>query len=209
MSVRIRLVDPERDAARILAVYAPYVRETAVSFETEVPPLDAFARRVAGIAAEFPYLLLEIDGELAGYAYAHRQAERAAFGWNAELSIYMDGAYCGCGLGAPLYALLERLLAMQGYVNLYAVITEGNRGSLAFHERMGYRQVGLHERTGWKLGAWHGVVHMHKRLMEGEPGQVVPVGALDGAAVAHLAAQTAEEIAAICRKNGKLSSKKT
>lgn len=209
MSVRIRLADPERDAARILAVYAPYVRETAVSFEMEVPPLDAFARRVAGIAAEFPYLLLEIDGELAGYAYAHRQAERAAFGWNAELSIYMDIAYCGGGLGAPLYALLERLLAMQGYVNLYAVITEGNRGSLAFHKRMGYRQVGLHERTGWKLGAWHGVVHMHKRLMEGEPGQVVPVGALDGAAVAHLAAQTAEEIAAIWRKNGKLSSKKT
>lgn len=209
MSVRIRLADPERDAARILAVYAPYVRETAVSFETETPTLEAFARRVAGIAAEFPYLLLEIDGELVGYAYAHRQAERAAFGWNAELSIYMDRAYCGGGLGAPLYALLERLLAMQGYVNLYAVITEDNRGSLAFHERMGYRQVGLHQRTGWKLGAWHGVVHMHKRLTEGEPGQVVPVGALDGAAVARLAAQTAEEIAAICRKNGKLSSKKT
>ena len=89
MSVRIRFADPARDASRILAVYAPYIERTAVTFETEVPDGAAFAARVAGIAEAFPYLLLEIDGELAGYAYAHRQAERAAYQWNAELSIYL------------------------------------------------------------------------------------------------------------------------
>ena len=91
MSARIRFADPARDAAGILAVYAPYIRETAVTFETEVPAPDAFTARVAGICADFPYLVLEADGELAGYAYAHRQAERAAYAWNAELSIYLAG----------------------------------------------------------------------------------------------------------------------
>ena len=95
MSARIRFADPARDAAGILAVYAPYIRETAITFETEVPALAAFERRVAEIGADFPYLVLEVDGELAGYAYAHRQAERAAYAWNAELSIYLAGKWRG------------------------------------------------------------------------------------------------------------------
>lgn len=179
MSARIRFADPARDAAGILAVYAPYIRETAVTFETEVPALEAFTARVAGICADFPYLVLEADGELAGYAYAHRQAERAAYAWNAELSIYLAGKWRGKGLGAPLYRLLERLLAMQGYVNLYGVITASNRGSIAMHEKLGYRQIGLHERTGWKFGQWHDVAWLHKRVGEGEPGPILPLSALD------------------------------
>ena len=102
MSVRIRFAEPAQDAPRILAVYAPYVERTAVTFETDVPDLAEFTARVAGIAKDFPYLLLEIDGELAGYAYAHRQAERAAYQWNAELSIYLAEGFVHRGLGAPL-----------------------------------------------------------------------------------------------------------
>ena len=177
MSARIRFADPARDAAGILAVYAPYIRETAVTFETEVPAPDAFTARVAGICADFPYLVLEADGELAGYAYAHRQAERAAYAWNAELSIYLAGKWRGKGLGAPLYRLLERLLAMQGYVNLYGVITASNRGSIAMHEKLGYRQIGLHEKTGWKFGQWHDVAWLYKRVGEGEPGTILPLSA--------------------------------
>ena len=161
MSARIRFADPARDAAGILAVYAPYIRETAFTFETEVPAPDAFTARVAGICADFPYLVLEADGELAGYAYAHRQAERAAYAWNAELSIYLAGKWRGRGLGAPLYRLLERLLTMQGYVNLYGVITASNAGSIRLHEKLGYRQTGLHEKTGWKFGQWHDVAWLH------------------------------------------------
>ena len=194
MSARIRFADPERDAAGILAVYAPYIRETAITFETEVPALPAFAQRVAGICAEFPYLVLEVDGELAGYAYAHRQAERAAYAWNAELSIYLAGKWCGKGLGAPLYRLLESLLAMQGYVNLYGVITASNAGSIRLHEKLGYRQTGLHEKTGWKFGQWHDVAWLHKRVREGEPGTILPLSALDPAQVEREIAAAQREI---------------
>ena len=110
--VVIRFADPARDAAAILDLYAPYIEKTAITFETEVPSLKSFTQRVADIAAHFPYLLLEVDGELAGYAYAHRQAERAAFAWNAELSIYLKESFAGKGLGKLLYSLLEELLAM-------------------------------------------------------------------------------------------------
>ena len=196
MSVRIRFADPERDASRILAVYAPYIERTAITFETEVPERTAFAARVAGIAEAFPYLLLEIDGELAGYAYAHRQAERAAYQWNAELSIYLAESFVHRGLGAPLYALLMRLLGMQGYVNLYACITASNVGSIALHERMGFVRVGLFPDTGYKFGQWHGVVWLCRRLCDGAPGAVCPVGALDAEAVRAAILQAENEISA-------------
>lgn len=194
MSAGIRFADPARDAAGILAVYAPYIRKTAVTFETEVPAPDAFTARVAGICADFPYLVLEVDGELAGYAYAHRQAERAAYAWNAGLSIYLAGKWRGRGLGAPLYRLLERLLTMQGYVNLYGVITASNAGSIRLHEKLGYRQTGLHEKTGWKFGQWHDVAWLHKRVREGEPGTILPLSALDPAQVEREIAAAQREI---------------
>ena len=202
MSARIRFADPARDAAGILAVYAPYIRETAVTFETEVPAPDAFTARVAGICADFPYLVLEADGELAGYAYAHRQAERAAYAWNAELSIYLAEGFAHRGLGAPLYALLMRLLEMQGYVNLYACITASNAGSIALHERMGFAQVGRFPDTGYKFGRWHGVVWLCRRVSAGAPGAIRPVHALEQEAVSAAIAQAEREISA------RLSSKK-
>lgn len=181
--VAIRFADPARDAGAILAVYAPYIEKTAITFETEVPSLESFTRRVADIAKEFPYLLLEVDGELAGYAYAHRQAERAAFAWNAELSIYLKEGFTGMGLGRPLYSLLEELLEMQGYVNFYGVITGSNAGSIAMHEKMGYAMIGRHAHTGFKSGQWHDTVWLHRRVHDGAPRAIVPVHALDPAAV--------------------------
>ena len=179
-NVVIRLADPARDAAAILALYAPYIEKTAITFETQVPSPESFAQRVKEIAAHFPYLLLEVDGELAGYAYAHRQAERAAFAWNAELSIYLKESFAGKGLGRPLYSLLEELLAMQGYVNFFGVITGSNAGSVAMHTKMGYRVVGLHAHTGYKFGQWHDTVWMHRRVHDGEPVRISSVHALDG-----------------------------
>lgn len=193
--VTVRLARPDADAPGILALYRPYIERTAITFEKDVPTQEEFAARVRGIAASFPYLLLEIDGELAGYAYAHRQAERAAFDWNAELSIYLSEGWAHRGLGAPLYALLMRLLAMQGYINLYAVITGSNAGSIALHERMGFARIGLHERTGYKFGRWHDVVWMHRRVGEHAPGQLVPVGALDEEAVRREIRRAEAEIA--------------
>lgn len=199
MEIAIRFAQPERDAPRILALYAPFIENTAITFEWDVPEEASFARRVREIACAFPYLLLEIDGELAGYAYAHRQAERAAFAWNAELTIYLAEKWQHRGLGHPLYALLMRLLAMQGYVNFYAVITASNAGSLALHERMGFSRVGYHARTGFKFGRWHDTVWMHRCVFKGDPAPILPVGALDPAEIARAIeaarAEMAEKIA--------------
>ena len=124
------------DAKAVLSIYAPYILTTPVTFETEVPTEAQFAQRIEAISGEFPYLLLFVDSELAGYAYAHRQAERAAFGWNAELSVYLRMDMRGKGLGRPLYELLMDLLKMQGYVNVYGVITGSNEQSIVMHEKM-------------------------------------------------------------------------
>ena len=192
--VTVRFAEPERDAEAILRIYAPYIVETAITFETEIPSRAEFETRMRGIAGEFPYLVMEIDGEPVGYAYAHRQAERAAYAWNAELSIYLAKAWRHRGLGRPLYALLMELLEMQGYVNLYAVITAENEASIAMHRRMGFCEIGLHERTGYKLGRWHDVVWMARRTREGEPGRLLPVGELEEHSVHRLMEEAQNEM---------------
>ncbi len=194
MNVKIRFADAKKDAAALLHIYAPYIEKTAITFETAVPSVQEYESRIRTIAAQFPYLVLEIDGEIAGYAYAHRQAERAAFDWNAELSIYLIEGFSGRGIGRPLYRLLEELLEMQGYVNLFGVITGDNAVSIAMHEKMGYRQIAVHERTGWKFGRWHDTVWMHRRACDGAPRGIVSVQALDAQAVKQMIAQTVKII---------------
>ena len=188
--IRIRFADAAQDAAALLEIYRPYIEKTAITFETEVPDVKDYEERIAQIVAQFPYLVLEDDGEIIGYAYAHRQAERAAFDWNAELSIYLKEGFSGRGIGRPLYELLETLLEMQGYVNFFGVITGDNAVSIAMHEKMGYKRIAVHERTGWKFGAWHDTVWMHKRVHEGEPKRIVPIRALDEKHVIDLMAET-------------------
>lgn len=199
--VTLRLADPARDAAGVLAVYAPYIEHTAVTFETEVPDEASFRRRMERIAEGFPYLILEIDGEIAGYAYAQREAERAAYAWNAELSIYLAEEWTGHGLGKPLYALLIDLLAMQGYINLYADITGSNAGSIAMHRSIGFEQIGRHVKTGYKFGKWHDTVWLCRRLREGAPGALCTVKELDRQRVR--ARMDAAQTELACRLNGK------
>ena len=188
--MKIRFADPVKDSAALLEIYRPYIEKTAITFETAVPDVKDYEKRIADIAAQFPYLVLESGGEIIGYAYAHRQAERAAFDWNVELSIYLKEGFSGRGIGRPLYALLETLLKMQGYVNFFGVITGSNAGSITMHEKMGYRKIAVHEKTGWKFGAWHDTVWMHKRVHEGAPEAIKPVHALDADAVSHAIEET-------------------
>ncbi|MBR5226424.1 MAG: N-acetyltransferase [Clostridia bacterium] len=195
------------DAQAVLCIYAPYIRQTAVTFETEVPGETEFARRIESISGEFPYLLLFADSELVGYAYAHRQAERAAYGWNAELSVYLRMDCRGRGMGRALYQLLIDLLAMQGYVNVYGVITGSNTPSIALHEKMGFAHAGVHEKTGYKFGQWHDVVWMHKRIGgDGAPGAIVRFDALNGEKVRRRIGMTCEEIE---KKLGKMPAEDT
>ena len=152
------------DVAAILAIYAPYVKNTAISFEYSVPTLSAFTARFQAVTAQFPWLVWEEDGKILGYAYAAAPFERAAFSWCAEPSIYLTPQEKGKGIGRKLYEALEKLLFCQGYQVLYAIITSDNTPSIAFHQALGYRHLAQFPDCGFKLDRWHGITWLEKRL---------------------------------------------
>lgn len=117
------------DAPEILAIYEPYIRKTTITFEYEVPTVEAFRQRMAGILGAYPYLVCEMDGKIAAYAYAHRFQERAAYQWNAELSVYVDENCTGMGMGKALYQALIEILKCQNVKNAYALVTSPNEKS--------------------------------------------------------------------------------
>lgn len=153
-----------RDAQDILAIYAPYILNTPITFETCVPTLDAFEDRMKDIVFEYPYLVAEEHGEIVGYAYAHRLGERAAYQWNAELSVYLAPQRRGRGLGRALSQAVLRLLELQGVHNVFSLITLPNEASIHMHEALGFRACGIQRQAGYKLGAWHDVGWFQKQL---------------------------------------------
>ncbi|MCC8194438.1 MAG: N-acetyltransferase family protein [Deltaproteobacteria bacterium] len=181
----IRFVRPgdRRDAAAILGIYAPFVRDTTVSFEYSVPTLEDFMSRIQGIASVYPYVVREREGEILAYAYASRHLERAAYGWDVQTSVYAAPEARGTGEAGSLYAALFDLLAGLGYVNAYAIITLPNPVSVRFHEKSGFVAAGVHHNSGYKAGAWHDVAWMEKRLIShaGRPEPPLPVGSLSTA----------------------------
>ena len=154
----------EADVPAMLAIYAPYVENTTITFEYDVPCRREFIRRFYDITQQFPWLVWEEDGEILGYAYASYPYTRAAYRWCAEPSVYLKPSAQGRGIGKKLYAALEELLILQGYQVLYALITEENTASLRFHEKLGYRKKVLFDRCGFKMGRWLGVYWLEKRL---------------------------------------------
>ena len=154
----------EADVPQILAIYAPYVENTTYSFEYTVPTADEFLARFQAITAQFPWLVWEEEDHILGYAYGSLPFERAAYAWSGEVSIYLAPQAQGRGIGRKLYAALEAIMTLQGYRVLYALITEENAGSQAFHSAMGYRLVGTFSRCGLKFGRWLGVIWMEKHL---------------------------------------------
>ena len=153
-----------QDVPRILEIYGPYVKNTAISFEYTVPTLEEFTQRFLGITAQFPWLVWEEDGQVIGYAYGSRSFERAAYQWNASASIYLCPEACGKGIGRQLYAALEEILQRQGYRKVYAVITTANEASVAFHKAVGYRHTATMPDCGYKFGKWYGTIWMEKDL---------------------------------------------
>ena len=156
MTDRIRVAAPG-DAEGVQAIYAPVVRDTAISFELEPPGVAEMAGRIAGTLAEHPWLVCERRGAVAGYAYATRHRERPAYRWSVDVSVYVHPDARRGGVGRRLYAALFRLLALQGYRNAYAGIALPNAGSVGLHEALGFRPVGVYRQVGFKLGAWHDV----------------------------------------------------
>lgn len=163
------------DLSAMLAIYAPYVKNTAYSFEYEVPTPEAFVHRFDVCTAQFPWLVWEEDGAILGYAYAAAPFERAAYQWCAEPSIYLSPETHGRGIGRRLYQALEEILRLQGYHVLYAVITTENAPSIAFHRALGYTQAALFPDCGFKFGRWVGTVWMEKRLASVETPSNIPV----------------------------------
>lgn len=152
------------DAAPLLGIYAPYIRDTAITFEYEVPPAEEFAGRIEAVTRSFPWLVCEIDGHAAGYAYTASFRPRAAFQWDAEVSVYLSPEYHRMGIASVLYACMESVVREQGYLNLYALITHPNPVSEGFHTSRGFRPLGIYQRTGYKFGKWHDLIVMEKQL---------------------------------------------
>ena len=155
------------DAAACAAIYAPYVRDTAITFETEVPSDADIAGRIAAHGSSHGWLVLEQDGVITGYAYAYAFSPRAAYDWSCETSIYLDLDARGRGAGRALYGALLPLLAERGYRRAFARIALPNPASIAFHERFGFTESGVLRRVGWKHDAWHDVAYQQRDL--GDP----------------------------------------
>jgi len=152
------------DAESILKVYAPYVKDTAVSFEYDVPILEDFAKKIESISERYPYLVCELEGETVGFAYASAHRERAAYMWNAELSVYIDERYCRLGIGHSLYSALIEILKLLNIQTVYGGVTVPNENSVWLHKSLGFEVVGIYRKTGFKLGRWHDVVWYEKQI---------------------------------------------
>lgn len=171
MAVSIRKVNPE-DAEALLEIYAYYVRETAVTFEYEVPSLEEFHSRIEVTLEKYPYLAAEEDGRILAYAYAGTFKGRAAYDWSVETTIYVDRGARRQGIGERLLNALERALARQGILNAYACIGVPRDAedeyltfdSVRFHEKMGYCLAGTFRSCGCKFGRWYSMVWMEKML---------------------------------------------
>ena len=159
------------DAEDMLAIYAPYVEETAITFEYDVPGIEEFRQRIQEVTTRYPWLVAEQDGCIVGYAYAGTFYDRAAYQWTVETSIYLDRKKCGQGIGRQLHKALENTLRNRGFQNMNACIAYIEPqdeyltlGSVRFHERMGYRRCAHFHQCGFKFGRWYDIVWMEKMI---------------------------------------------
>jgi phosphinothricin acetyltransferase len=168
----------ERDAPSLLSIYTPYVEQTVITFETCVPTVAEFERRIRDIGSVYPYLVYEREGVAAAYAYAAPVRSRAAYQWTAELSVYVREDAHRMGIGRMLYTALLSLLARQNIRIVYAVITTPNAQSECFHESIGFDRVCVFPKCGYKHGAWRDVLWMQKIIGEfdDEPELLRPIG---------------------------------
>ena len=152
------------DAQAIRDIYAPYVENTAITFEYEVPSVQEFQDRITQTTQTHPYFVVEEEGQVLGYAYASSYYNRAAYDWTCELSIYLSQDARGKGVGSKLYDTLEEELTQRGFLRFLACIALPNDPSIAFHEKRGYTQVAHFPKVGYKFDQWHDIIWMQKTL---------------------------------------------
>jgi L-amino acid N-acyltransferase YncA len=154
------------DAAAIAAIYAPYVTDTPISFETAPPTPEEMRGRIERYTARHPWLVYEARGRVLGYAYSSRHHERAAYDWSCEVSVYVDRSMHRHGIGRALYTSLLEALRRLGYYTALAGVTEPNPGSIGLHEAMGFRRAGVNRNVGYKDGRWWDVAYLKLPLQE-------------------------------------------
>jgi L-amino acid N-acyltransferase YncA len=162
---KIRLAT-EADCAAILEIYAPFITDTFITFEYEVPTVTEFCKRITNIQRKYPYLICEINGSIVGYAYASQYKERAAYDWSADFSIYINPKYHGRRIGKALYFALFELLTLQGYYNIYAGIALPNIKSESLHQAFGFKPIGVYHNVGYKFGSWHDVKWFELKIQD-------------------------------------------
>ncbi len=194
-TITLRQACPE-DAEAVLEIYAPYIKNTNITFEYEVPSLSAFRERMEGIMEGYPYLVCEIDGVMAGYAYAHRYKERAAYQWDAELSVYLREEYARRGIGRAFYTALMEILKEQNVRNVYGIVTSPNPPSEALHAAMGFRLFGVSQKTGYKLGKWIDVSGFERPIGDPDspPGELLAISQVSPERIAEILNEAAEMI---------------
>ena len=169
------------DAEELLAIYAPYVEKTAITFEYKVPSVEEFKGRIAHVLEHFPYLKAVEAGKILGYAYVSPFKERAAYSWAVETSIYVDENVKHKGVGRKLHEALETVLKEQGILNMEACIgypeeEDGylDKNSARFHAHMGYRMVGEFKKCGYKFDRWYNMVWMEHIIGEHQTHMAYP-----------------------------------
>ena len=161
----------QKDAAEILKIYAPYVENTAISFEYEVPSEEEFRGRIESTLKRYPYIVAEQEGRIIGYAYVSIFHERKAYDWAVETSIYVDQDCKRSGCGKLLYQALEKILKRQHISNLYACIAYNDiddeyltKNSVQFHKHLGYHLIGTFKKCGYKFNRYYDMVWMEKEI---------------------------------------------
>ena len=162
----IRRATPD-DAAPCQAIYAPYVRDTVISLEAEPPSVEVMRSRIGEALAAHDWLVLEVDGEIRGYAYGGTYRTREAYRWACEVSVYLEPGRRRTGAGRQLYEALFPRLVERGYLTALAGMTLPNPASEGLHRSLGFTDVGTWRRIGWKFGAWHDVLWLQRPLATG------------------------------------------
>lgn len=175
-SVEVRFVQTT-DAPAILEIYTPFVRETAISFESEPPDIETFRQRVSTYAEQSPWLVATTEGQIVGYAYGTAHRSRGSYQWNQEVTVYVSPSHQRKGIARLLYQKLLDLLKEMGFYKALAVITLPNDASIRFHEDFGFQHIGDMKKIGFKFGRWYTTSWWDKDLQAEDfaPGKIKSV----------------------------------
>ena len=173
-----------KDAPELLKIYEQYI-DTPITFVEKIPSLYEYEQRIDNIIRRYPYLVCKSNNVIIGYAYAHRQMERDAYQWNAELSVYLLPDYTSRGFGKILYSILIDILKLQGIKNVYGGVTLPNEKSEKLHYALGFNKLGIYRNTGYKCGKWHDVIWFEKKISEYDPTpkRIKPINVINNEAI--------------------------